>query len=132
MANHRKRESRAVVRRWDRIFEVLAAEPRRRVVLSLAGAPEDEAVALPEAASSPHLEQDPSRLTVELHHRHLPILADGEYVEWERSPFIVRRGPRFEELEAVAESLRDNVGELPDVLVEGCQFLEREREHAEC
>ncbi|ARS89125.1 hypothetical protein [Natrarchaeobaculum aegyptiacum] len=132
MVRHRNRESRDVVRRWDRIFEVLATEPRRQLVLSLAAAPEDEAVGLPEAAANPRLEPDPSRLTVELHHRHLPILADAEYVEWQRSPFTARRGPRFDELEALLESLHDNADEIPDLLVDGCQLLERTREQPEC
>lgn len=132
MVNHRKRESRKVVRRWDRIFEVLAAEPRRQLALALAAAPEDETVGLPGAASNPRLDPDPSRLTVELHHRHLPILAESEYVEWQRSPFVARRGPRFDELEAVLESLHDNVDKMPDLLVDGCQLLERTHEQPEC
>ncbi|SEV84240.1 DUF7344 domain-containing protein [Natrinema salifodinae] len=117
-----------VVERWDRVFAALSAEPRRQIVTELMDVAPGEAVSLPEAGTNPALETEPERLQTQLHHHHLPVLADAGLVQWERDPFRAYRGRDFEEVTIVLESLYANVDAMPDRLVRGCRRLERERE----
>ncbi|WP_276272684.1 hypothetical protein [Haloarcula litorea] len=117
----------AMIDRWDRVFQTLSAEPRRQIVVALEEAPPDRALSLPEAANPSYLRRDPEELTVELVHSHLPVLARGDYVRWEREPFTVERGPAFEEVAVVFAALQDYATELPPQLTEGCQRLEERR-----
>lgn len=41
---------------------------------------------------------DDVRVAIELHHLHLPKLAEAGFVEWDRHAKYVQRGPRFEEI----------------------------------
>ena len=84
--------------RWDRVFEALAATPRRHLVASLTRAEPDAAVGLPDAALPPDFDGDEDSFRIELEHRHLPKLADCAYIEWEHDPFQTWRGPRFDEI----------------------------------
>lgn len=124
----RVENGRRAIERWDRVFEALSAEPRRQLVISLLDAPPEQTVSLPERAINPNVPVDPERLRQELHHCHLPMLADREFVEWEREPLVASRGPQFDEVATVLESLQSTATEIPDSLVIGCQRLERERQ----
>lgn len=127
MDRDRDGKPRRVIERWDRIFEALSAEPRRQLVVSLLDAPASQSVPLPEGAVNPAVHVDPHSLRLDLHHRHLPLLADQGYVDWETDPLVASRGPRFEEVAGVFEAVHANAGEIPDELVVGCRRLERER-----
>jgi hypothetical protein len=113
-----------MIQRWNDVFDALAAEPRRQIVVSLLEAPPDRELSLPEAANPPYLLRDPSELTLELVHTHLPKLADNDYVEWQRDPLTVTRGHNFEEVAVIFEALYADVDRIPSQLVEGCQRLE--------
>lgn len=126
MMNEFERGTR-VVRRWDRVFDALSAEPRRQVILSLMEAEVGEAVSLPEGAVNPNVSVDEERLRHDLYHRHLPALSDAGFVDWETEPMRAYRGPDFAEAAAVFESLQVNADGLPDSLVYGCRRLEDER-----
>lgn len=128
MSPDRDRDPERVVRRWNRAFTALAAEPRRQLVDALMAVPDDEAVPLPEAAVNPRLSVDHDHLQVQLRHTHLPMLESEDYVRWERTPFRASRGSRFEEVAAVFDSLYANASGLPEQLVDGCRPLERRRE----
>ena len=117
-------EKREMVTRWDNVFQALTAEPRRQIVVALMEAPQDRGLSLPEAANPPYLRMDPEPLYVELVHSHLPLLERHGYVTWEEQPPRVRRGPNFEEVAVVFESLYDRVERIPEQLREGCQRLE--------
>lgn len=117
-----------MISRWDAVFRAVSAEPRRQIVVNLLAAPPDRALSLPEAANPPYLLQNPERLASELVHRHLPLLADDGFVEWDREPFTVERGPVFEEVGVVFEALHAHADEIPHRLTEGCQRLEEKRE----
>ncbi|SFB84410.1 hypothetical protein SAMN05444422_102348 [Halobiforma haloterrestris] len=119
-----------VIDGWNRVFEALAAEPRRQLVVSLLDASPDATVPLPESAVNPNAPTDPDVLRRELHHQHLPILADGGFVEWDSEPLVASRGPNFDEIAAVIESLQSSATSVPDSLVIGCQRLEAERQEA--
>jgi len=118
-----------MIERWNRVFRALTAEPRRQMVLALMEAPPDRELSLPEAANPPYLLRDPEDLYTDLLHTHLPALAERGFVEWEREPLRVRRGPAFEEVAVVFEALQTHAAEIPPQLTEECQRLEeRKRE----
>ena len=128
MSLEQPRTEDAVIERWNHLFEVLSAEPRRQLVVTLMDSDPNEWVPLPMAAQSPAVPIDADALALELHHRHLPMLEDGEFIDWTREPFEATRGDRFEELSAVLASLHRNADTLPLQLVEGCYRLEYERD----
>ena len=56
---------------------------------------------------------DSDRLLVELHHRHLPMLAEAGFVDWDREADVLRRGPRFDDVAPLIELLVAHSEELP-------------------
>ncbi|MUV88129.1 hypothetical protein GJ631_16605 [Natronomonas sp. CBA1123] len=117
-----------VIERWDEVFKAVSTEPRRQLLVSLLDAEPNASVPLPEAAINPNVPVEPERLRTELFHAHLPMLTRLEFVEWERDPLRASRGPRFEEVAVVFESLHAMSDQIPDSLVIGCQRLEAERQ----
>lgn len=127
MATNQHVDAKRVIDGWDQLFAALSAEPRRQIIVSLLEAPPDRQLSLPEAANPPYALMDPEQLYVELVHSHLPVLADGDYVEWDSEPLRVERGPNFEEAAVVFQALHDTASDIPDRLVHGCQRLEEKR-----
>ncbi|SFC18506.1 hypothetical protein SAMN05444422_105173 [Halobiforma haloterrestris] len=128
MSLDRERDPERVVRRWNRAFTALAAEPRRQLVDALMDVSDEESVPLPEAAVNPRLSVDHDYLQVQLRHTHLPMLESEDYVRWEGRPFRASRGSRFEEIAVVFDSLYANAGAIPEQLVDGYRRLERQRD----
>lgn len=124
-------DERGAKSRWDRVFAAAAASPRRQIVASLLEAPPERELRLPEAANPPYDRRDPETLYNELVHEHLPLLADEGFATWQRDPLRVGRGPEFEEIGVVIDTLQTNAGAFPPRLVEGCQRLEQQRERGE-
>lgn len=110
--------------RWDRVLQTLAAETRRMVLISLLEAPGRRRLPLPAAADSPNLSTDEQRLELRLRHNHLPRLAEAGYVRWESDPFVVRRGPNFDEVEPALQMFLNAVDDFPRTLIDGCHVLE--------
>ena len=110
--------------RWDRLYEALSAEPRRMIISSLLDVPEERRLPLPAAAESPNQPTDAETLCVQLRHHHLPLLAEAGYVRWEREPFVVQRGPRFEEPAVFIELVTDSIDELPTPLIDNCKIFQ--------
>ena len=95
-----------------RQFDALGDPLRRRLVVDLlsvdgSGDPVELSIDGERAGSR----------AVELHHAHLPRLAEFGYVVWEESPLVVRRGPRIGEIEPLLELLDEHseslVGQWP-------------------
>lgn len=128
MTTTRFKNGKRVIRKWDTTFKVLAAEPRRQLIVTLLDASPDESVPLPESAINPNVPEDPDRLRQELHHQHLPMLADYGFIEWGTDPLHASRGPRFNEAAVIFEALHSTSQCLPDSLVIGCQRLETEQQ----
>jgi hypothetical protein len=122
-----EQQGQAVIDRWDTVFTALSAEPRRQLVAALKDVSPTNRVLLPEAAMSPTVEPDRERLRVALLHQHLPLLADGGFVEWTDEPFRAARGSRFEEAAVVLDLIQTHAERVPDALVYGCRRLEAER-----
>jgi hypothetical protein len=129
MTSVRFDNGKRVIERWDEVFRAVSAEPRRQLIVSLLDADPTGSVPLPESAINPNIPVDLEGLRADLHHTHLPKLADMEFVEWETDPLRARRGPRFNEVAVVFEALHSAATEIPDSLVIGCQRLEEERQN---
>lgn len=114
----------SAVDRWDKLHQALASQKRRMIIYSLLDVPDERRVPLPEAAIPPGSSVDYYRMTIALQHAHLPQLADAGYVRWEREPFCVQRGPRFEEVEAIFRQIHDSIGRFPESLIQGCEVYE--------
>jgi len=111
-------------RRWRTIYTVLAAGHRRQIVGSLLEAPPTRTLSLPEAANLPDYRVDPELLHANLVHNHLPMMAEPGFIEWEKDPFTVRRGPNFGDVAAVIQAI-DSYEGMPSHLIEGCHFHEQ-------
>ncbi|WP_226008304.1 DUF7344 domain-containing protein [Natrinema salinisoli] len=114
----------SAIDRWNQLHEALADESRRMVIFSLLDVPEERRLPLPEAAESPNTSIDSKSLNIQLEHHHLPKLADAGYIRWERDPFCVQRGPRYEEVEIISKQIIDSLDHLPKTLIYGCEILE--------
>ncbi|WP_436928578.1 DUF7344 domain-containing protein [Halosimplex halobium] len=105
----------------SKVFGILSNDRRRRVLLLLC---EEESVRVPDAvltrgatARTAGDGEARSRLRrqamVRLYHVDLPKLDAEDLVDWERGSEVVRRGPRFEEVEPVLDTLADNAARIP-------------------
>lgn len=128
MSKNSPGSSHVSTERWNAVFRAAAAEPRRQLVVSLLDAQPDASVPLPESAINPDVPQDPQTLRRELHHEHLPLLADSGFVEWDTDPLEASRGANFDQIEVVFSALHEHALELPDSLVVGCLRLEAEEQ----
>lgn len=115
----------SAIDRWNQLHEALADESRRMVIYSLLDVPKERRLPLPEAALSPNISRNSKDLKIQLEHHHLPKLADAGYIRWERDPFCVQRGPRYEEVEIVFKQTIDSLDQLPKTLIRGCEVLEK-------
>ena len=114
----------SAIDRWNQLHQILAAQERRMVIYSLLEVPQERRVPLPEAAMAPESSWDYEEMRIRLEHNHLTQLADAGYVEWDRDPFCVQRGPRFEEVEAVFDVIHDSIDTFPESLISGCEIYE--------
>lgn len=113
------------------LFEVLAADTRRRVVYMLC---DTDTLRVPEGLqirgqattrrsgggqtmqNAPSDDQSPNAFEMELYHTHLPKLESEGIVEWDRRSQTVARGPTFEEIEPALRMLAMNATSLPGEL----------------
>lgn len=110
--------------RWNRLYEALSAEPRRMIIYSLLDEPQERRLPLPDAAESPNQPRDTKTLSIQLRHHHLPLLAEAGYVRWEHEPFVVQRGPQFEEPACIIGLVTDSIDELPASLIRNCKIFQ--------
>lgn len=119
--------------RTSSLFELLADDHRRRVLVSLC---QTESIRVPDglrtrgavqtsdspSARKPRDEEtppaspsEPSRqLEVELIHGHLPKLESADLIEWDRETGTVSRGPAFEDVEPALGTILRNAEAFPD------------------
>lgn len=111
--------------RWDQLFDVLSAEPRREIIKSLVDVPQERRLPLPGAAESPNQSMDAETFEVELRHHHLPKLAEQGYVRWDRERFCVQRGHNFAEPAFIMETVLESADEVPESLVANCKIIQK-------
>lgn len=110
------------------LFELLAAAPRRRLLVTLCDTESlrisdalltrgETRTARPDGSSpgGPRSPGDGGRdaRELQLYHNHLPKLAAEDVVEWDPDTGIVSRGPAFREVEPVVRLLVENPQVLP-------------------
>jgi hypothetical protein len=100
----------------DRAFHVLEDPVRRHLLTTLLEGESGDGVHLRELGIET---LDDGQFELDLHHRHLPKLADNGYVEWDRASDTVRQGPEFDEIRAVVDLLRTHEHRLPG---DWCRF----------
>lgn len=93
----------------DVLFALLGDRHRRRVVTALVD--EDSRTVEELVGAAPRGE--PRTHELPLVHVHLPKLQEAGVIEWESDAGVVRRGPRFDAVEAVVALLRSNEDVLP-------------------
>lgn len=128
MVKAHRENGQQISENWNTVFRALSTEPRRQLIISLMDAEPDQSVPLPESAIMPNVPLDSERLSLELYHIHLPMLADMGFIAWETEPLVASRGPKFDQVAAVFETLHTEASRIPDSLVIGCQRLEEEQQ----
>lgn len=88
----------------DDVFEAVSHQYRRRLLGELLECDPDDidVVRIPNDIQDG--EMDSESLEIELHHVHLPKLKEAGFIEWDIDNQVVR-GPKFEAIEPVLESL---------------------------
>ena len=99
----------------SRDLNALTDTYRRHLLLALAES-EPQAADDPDPLGAPEGARptDAGVTTLTIRHVHLPTLVEGGYVDWDRSTGSVRRGPEWERVERLLESL-DSPGVGPGV-----------------
>jgi hypothetical protein len=96
----------------DEIFEVLANVYRRRLLITLLDQnPQGEKISVPEAIHAG--EKTIENIKLECYQYHLPRLEESGSIRWEEIQWVMK-GPRFDEIQPVLESLQNSSDELPD------------------
>ena len=94
------------------MFDVLRHGIRRHILVELADHnPRTEAEFEAEAFVADA--GNPDSVNIELHHIHLPNLADAGFINWDAQTETITRGPRFSEIEPVLETFDDYQDSLP-------------------
>lgn len=114
------------------LFELLAAKPRRHLLLTLC---DEDSVSIPDglitrgsgtvrhaganqAPREPTVQSTPREtFEVELIHTHLPKLKKEGLIEWDRDHQTVQRGPAFPEIEPALGLLIKNATAFPSGLL---------------
>lgn len=94
----------------DTVLEILANRHRRRLLLALFERErQDDDAHWPDDLIESDEHSDAFRVT--MRHCHLPKLAHAGLIEWDETRNVVRRGPRFEEVEPLLQLLIDRADE---------------------
>lgn len=91
----------------DKMFDLLASEDRRRILLRMLRADTQE---FPLSLSDDLIKR-PGEPIVEYHmtyHCHLPKLADSDVIEWDVDEETVTRGAAFDQVRPLLECLQNN------------------------
>lgn len=99
--------------RLNSVFRALENRYRRQLLVALSEEnPQDDDDRDPLDIVAPR--DEPDALETELVHRHLPMLEEAGYIEWDRENNTIRRGPRRDEIGPIVELIRNHRDELPD------------------
>ncbi|WP_254761476.1 hypothetical protein [Natrinema marinum] len=95
------------------LLTIVANDYRRELLISLLERERDrktEAL-LPDDIAVDGANRDAQ--VAELHHCHLPMLAEGDLIEWHRDDNWITTGSRFDDIKPLLELLAEHDEELP-------------------
>lgn len=93
--------------RGDRMFSMMSAGPRRKILLGLhRGRVDHETDVITQGSQ-------PNDIEVRLRHAHLPKLVDAGYIAWDHETGVIMPGHRFDEIQPLLELIDDHAEELP-------------------
>jgi len=100
----------------DDMFDALSDRRRRRLLLTIRNECEGDDPRMDIEALSDAVARGvrADEVRVQLHHVHLPKLADSGYIRWDSATGTVTTGPRWDDIGAVLDVLVENRDELPD------------------
>lgn len=96
-------------------MDALVSMERRELLYELQKRPQDSDIL--ENLEPANGESTETEFEIEMHHVHLPKLEQYGFVDWEPESDTVRRGPRFDDLEPMLDTLsshRATVKELTE------------------
>ena len=96
----------------DDLFDALANRYCRRVLVTLLAEGAKEETAIPEAIQRGETSLD--SLNAEMHHVHLPKLEKLGFIEWDREAQLVKRGPKFDEIQQYLQVIYEERDKLPN------------------
>ena len=91
----------------DRLFRSLAHPYRRELLLELVRRDGEQRLPVAEAVTDPTVNR--TSFEIEMCHNHLPRLDECGLVEWHRDAGEVSKGPLFDDIEPLLESIRDEL-----------------------
>lgn len=121
MTTEKQSNEFTVDKRWDNVFNMLANQTRRTLLLSLMLVDRGIWISLPEAAMTDPRAERQEEVCIELRHRHLPKLAEESYVIWRLDPFEITHGPNFDEIAVILDAIRAQKNQLPNQLTINCE-----------
>lgn len=97
---------------WNTLFQSLQAQPRRRLLTSLAAHEPTDKIHFTELRADESVPGTP--IHAEYVHIHLPKLADAGYITWNQQTHEISQGTRFDEVEPFLELVQTHSERLPD------------------
>lgn len=99
----------------DSMFDALRSPTRRRVLLAISENNPREITEFTQNKFAPanRDEADREQLELQLHHLHLPKLAENGYIDWTPEVRTIRRGSNFDDIEPLLKLIDDHADELP-------------------
>ena len=105
----------------DAALRLIASHRRRRILQYLrenweGGVPLETLageIAGSDTTESPDSRTGVERAKIELHHNHLPKLAEHDVIEWDQEKGVVTRGPAFDAVEPLVALLQRHSTALP-------------------
>jgi len=97
------------------MFDALRNPYRRRILLAISDHNPREITEFTQTkfASVNGDKADPEQLELELHHSHLPKLAEKGYIDWNPEAQTIRRGSNFDDIAPLLKLMDDHADKLP-------------------
>ena len=87
----------------DDLAKALADPARRRLLVALTVHNPQHDMLTPEEVHQ--RDKDPEQLQIEMYHKHLPLLEDMGFIDWDRRTHEVVKGHRFDEIRPLLSAL---------------------------
>lgn len=98
----------------DTVLDALSNKYRRRLLVALLehNPQDDDDTQIP--ADVAIEDEDTEQLEIAIKHSHLPKLEGAGFIEWDKEKNVIRKGPKFAEIQPLLELMHNHAEELPD------------------